>query len=370
MNAATSNAVDVSVEARAGLERSVTVRVPKDEIEQQVTQRLAKVAKTARLKGFRPGKVPAKVVRQHYGSQVRQEVMSDVIRSSLARALAQEKLQAAGGPSIELLGDGSGGHFAYRATFEVYPKVELRPLAELSFEVPEVEIGESDVDEVIEKLREQRADLELVDRKSQADDRITIDFKGTMDGEPFEGGEGEDVSIFVGTGQVIDDFDAALVGLAPGETKVADVKFPDDYPVAELAGKKAVFEITAKRVEQKVLPVVDEAFAEKFGVTEGGVEGLRKEVRANMERELEARRKTIMRRHALDSLVAAHSIPVPKALVEDEITMLQRSTMQQMRISDEAKAPPREEFRESAQRRIAMALLVQELIRTRDLHID
>jgi trigger factor len=362
--------VDVSVEAKPGLERSVVVRVPNGEIEQQVSQRLAKVGKTARLKGFRPGKVPAKVLRQHYGGQVRQEVVSDVIRSSLARALAQEKLNAAGGPSIEVLGEGSDSHFAYRATFEVYPEIVLKPLSELSFETPEVEVGEADIDEVIEKLRDQRADLETVDRASKKDDRIIVDFVGTIDGEPFEGGKGEDVAIIVGAGQVIDDFDAALLGLSAGETKSADVKFPADYPAEALAGKQAVFEISVNRVEQKILPALDDAFAEKFGVAEGGVEALRKEVRANMERELDARRKAEIKRHALESLLAANTIDVPKALVEDEISAIQHNAMHQLGIKDHSQAPPREEFRDSAQRRIALALLVQELIRIREIAVD
>jgi trigger factor len=374
VNAANTSALDVSVEAGAGLERSVVVRVPNEQIEQQVTQRLARVGKTARLKGFRPGKVPAKVLRQHYGGQVRQEVVSDMIRASLSQALAQEKLNAAGGPSIELLGEGGESHLAYRATFEVYPEIELKPLSELSFEVPEVTIADADVDEVIEKLRDQRADLETVERAAAAGDRIVIDFVGSIGGEPFEGGQGEDVAIFVGAGQVIEDFDAALEGLAAGQTKSATVKFPDDYPAEALAGKQAVFEITAKQVEQKVLPPLDDAFAEKFGIAEGGVDKLRSEVRANMERELESRRKSETKRAALESLLAANSIEVPKALVEDEMSAIQHSTMQQMGIKDHdhdhEHAPPREGFRGAATRRIALALLVQELIRTRDIKID
>ncbi|MDH3509195.1 MAG: trigger factor, partial [Gammaproteobacteria bacterium] len=166
MNSASSDALDVSVEAKAGLERAVTVRVPSEEIEQQITLRLAKVGRTARLKGFRPGKVPQKVLRQHYGGQLRQEVVSDVIRSSLARAMAQEQLNAAGGPSIELLPEAGDSHFAYRATFEVYPDVELKPLGDLKFETPDVEITQSDVDGVIDKLRDQRAEFETVERKA------------------------------------------------------------------------------------------------------------------------------------------------------------------------------------------------------------
>lgn len=370
MNSASSDALDVSVEAKAGLERSVTVRVPSEAIEQQITSRLAKVGRTARLKGFRPGKVPQKVLRQHYGGQVRQEVVSDVIRSSLARALAQERLNAAGGPSIELLPEAGDSHFAYRATFEVYPDVELKPLGNLKFETPDVKITDGDVDDVIGRLRDQRADFETVERKAKKDDRIVVDFVGTIDDEPFEGGEGNEVPIFVGAGQVIEDFDKALIGLAAGDTKSAKARFPKDYPVDDLAGKKAVFEITALRVEQKVLAELNDAFAEQFGVKEGGVEALRKEVRANMERELEARRKSETKRRALDSLLAANSVDLPKALIEDEIAALQAAAMRQLGIKDAEQAPPREDFREHAERRAALALLVQELIRSRELQVD
>jgi len=370
VNAATSNALNVSVESKPGLERSIVVRVPSEEIERQVTQRLARVGKTARLKGFRPGKVPPKVIRRHYGGQVRQEVVSDDIRSSLARALAQEQLDAAGGPSIEVLADAGDGHFAYRATFEVFPQIALAPLSELRFEVPEVEVTDADVDDVIDKLREQRAEFNEVERASRKDDRIVVDFRGTIDGEPFEGSEGTDVPIIVGGGQVIADFDVALEGLAAGDTRSADVAFPDDYPATDLAGKKAVFEISAKRVEEKSLPPVDEAFAEQFGVKEGGIEALRDEVRENMLRELEARKKSETRRNALDALRSAYSFDVPRALVEDEISLLQRNTMRQLGIDDESKAPPREEFRDIARGRAMLALLVQELIRTRELKAD
>ena len=370
MNSASSDALDISVEAKAGLERAVTVRVPSEEIEQQITLRLAKVGRTARLKGFRPGKVPQKVLRQHYGGQLRQEVVSDVIRSSLARALAQEQLNAAGGPSIELLPEAGDSHFAYRATFEVYPEVKLKPLGDLKFETPDVEITQSDIDGVIDKLRDQRAEFETVERKAQKDDRIVVDFVGTIDGEAFEGGEGNEVAILIGAGQVLEDFDKALIGLTAGDTKSAKVKFPKDYPAENLAGKKAVFEIKALRVEQKVLPDLDDAFAEQFGVEEGGVEALRKEVRTNMEHELDVRRKAEIKRRAFDSLLAANSIDLPKSLIEEEISSLQAAAMQQLGIKDAEQAPPREGFREHAQRRTALALLVQELIRSHEVKID
>jgi trigger factor len=362
--------VDVSVETKSGLERAVTVRVPSTAIEQEVSVRLAKVGRTARLKGFRPGKVPAKVLRQHYGGQLRQEVMGDVIRSSLARALEQEKLNAAGGPAIELLNEGDDSHFSYRATFEVYPEVEFRSFGELTVELPKVEITDADVNDVLDKLRQQRAEWNAVERKSDRGDRIVIDFVGRIDGEPFEGGEGKDVTIEVGAGQVIEDFDKALKGLAAAQTKSAKVKFPKDYPVETLAGKKAVFEIAVQRVEERKLPPLDDAFAEAFGVKDGGVEALRTEVRGNMARELELRLKTEAKRRVLESLLKANPLDVPKALVEDEISAMQSNAMRQLGIEDREQAPPRDTFKDGAVKRIRLALLMQEIIREREVKVD
>jgi trigger factor len=370
VNAVTSNQVNVSVEAKGGLERSMTVRVPTAEIEQEVGIRLAKVGKTVRLKGFRPGKVPAKVLRQHYGGQVRKEVVGDVIRSSLAQALAQENLNAAGGPSIELLNEGDDSHFSYRATFEIYPEIALGGFDEISIEAPRVQVGEADVDSVIEKLREQRAHWHAVERNAVSGDRVVVDFNGTIGGEPFEGGEGKDVTIVVGGGQVIEDFDKALKGLAASQSRSVKVKFPKDYPVEALAGKKAVFEITVKRVEEKHLPELNDAFAKEFAVEDGGLAKLRDEVRANMQRELAARKKSVEKRRVLDGLLEANPLDVPKALVEDEVAAMQANAMRQLRIEDPEKAPPRGSFREGAKRRVALALLMQEIIRRRDIKVD
>ncbi|NIW24806.1 MAG: trigger factor, partial [Gammaproteobacteria bacterium] len=244
-------------------------------------------------------------------------------------------------------------------------------MGDLKFATPDVEITDGDVDDVIDRLRDQRAEFETVERKAEKDDRIVVDFVGTIDGETFEGGEGNEVPILVGAGQVIEDFDKALVGLAAGDTKAAKVKFPKDYPAEDLAGKKAVFDITALRVERKVLPDLDDAFAETVGVEEGGVEALRTDVRSNMERELDARkRRSELKRRAFDSLLAANAVDLPKALIEDEISSLQTAAMQQLGIKDAEKAPPRENFREHAERRAALGLLVQELIRSREIEVD
>ncbi len=290
MNVATSKSYEAKVETADGLMRRMTIRVPAVDIEREIDARLVKVGRTAKLKGFRPGKVPRKVVRQYYGGQVREEVLNDVVRSTYSRAIADQNLNPAGGPRIEPLAapDAGAEHFSYQATFEVYPDITLQPLGNLSLEVPAVEIGESDLDAMIERLRAQRITWHTVERPAAERDRVVVDFVGTIDGEPFQGGEGKDVSIVVGGGQVLAEFDQALRGVAAGGKTTAAVNFPADYPAENLAGKHAAFDISVHRVEEQQLPELDDAFASSFGLA-GGAALLRSEVRKNMERELAER---------------------------------------------------------------------------------
>jgi trigger factor len=372
MSAAASNNYEVSLETTAGLERRMTVRVPAAEIEREIAVRLAKVRKTAKLKGFRPGKVPDKVVRQYYGGQVREEVLTDVIRASYSRAITQQNLNPAGGPRIEPLADvasDGGRHFAYRATFEVYPEIALAPTAGLEIDVPKVDIEDADVDAMIEKLRAQRAEWRVVERPSVANDRVVVDFVGKLDGEPFEGGEGKEIAIVIGTGQVIADFDAALHGVAAGDSKVAAVTFPTDYQAPNLAGREATFEITVHRVEERALPPVDEEFIASFGVSVGTIDELKKEVRSNMARELGERRKAETKTRAFDALLRANQIAVPRALVEQEIASLQAEAVRQMR-SRNAAPPPPERFQQLALRRVTVGLLVQEILKQHNIRLD
>lgn len=358
------------MESTKGLERRMTVRVPSPEIEQAVESRLKEVGKTAKLKGFRPGKVPARVVRQRYGGQVREEVLSDVIRRSYSQAITEQQLNPAGGPAIEPLSDDADGHFSYRAVFEVYPEVTLGDVSKLKFEVPRVDIVDSDVDAMIEKLREQRAEWREVERQSGEGDRVVLDFTGTIDGEPFDGGAGTKVPIVVGAGQVIDDFDKGIKGLKPGDDKTIRVKFPKDYGVADLAGKKAEFALHVHSVEERVLPDVDEEFMAAFGVTEGGTDAFRADVRKNMERELTDRLRSTTKTNALDALNDANRIDVPKALVADEIRSLQAETLRRMGTDDPSRAPGADVFMPIAERRVRLSLLVQELIASAKLEVD
>lgn len=348
----------------------MTVRVPTDEIEREVATRLKKVGRNARLKGFRPGKVPPKIVRQRYGGRIRNEVVSDVIRNSYARAVRQEELNPAGGPEIEPISTGGDDHFSYRATFEVFPEIELKPAGSLTVEIPRVEVVESDVDDMLETIREQHAEWLAVDRKSAAGDRVVVDFNGTIGGEPFEGGEGKEVPVVVGSGQVVDDFDKALRKVVAGQEKTAKVKFPKSYPVSGLAGKRAVFEIGVHRVEEKHLPEVDEEFFRAMAIGEGGADALRAELRSNMERELNERLRAATRAAAFEALLKLNKIDVPSVLVQEETSTMQSEAMRRMGIDDVEKAPPASGFETSARRRVALSLLVREMIIAHEIELN
>ena len=348
----------------------MTVRVPTDEIEREVDTRLKKVGRTARLKGFRPGKVPPKIVRQRYGGQIRNEVVSDVIRSSYAKAVRQEQLNPAGGPQIEPISTGGDEHFSYRATFEVFPEIELKPAGSLTVEIPKVEVLESDVDEMLETIREQRAEWLPADRKSALGDRVVVDFNGTIGGEPFKGGEGKEVPVVLGGGQVVEGFDKALRKVEAGQEKTAKVKFPKSYPVADLAGKRAVFEISVHRVEEKHVPEVDGEFLEAMAIEEGGVDALRVELRSNMEREMNERLRAASRAAAFEALLKLNRIDVPSVMVQEECSTMQAEAMRRMGIEDVEKAPPASSFETAARRRVTLGLLVREMIGKHGIQLD
>jgi len=370
---AAAKGFEVSVESSAGLERKLKIRVPSADIEREIASRLAKVGKTAKLKGFRPGKIPDKVVRKYYGGQVRDEVLSDVIRSSYSQAIAEQKLNPAGGPRIEAVTGETPAdqeHFTYRATFEVYPEIELQPLEQLALEVPRVGLEDADVVAMIEKLRTQRATWRPAERAAAAGDRAVVDFEGKIDGELFPGGSGKDVGIVLGSGQVLAEFDRALHGASAGETRTAAVAFPDNYPTTNLAGKNAEFVINIKRVEEQVLPELDDAFAASFGVSSGKVEDLGAEVRKNMQRELAERLSRETKARVFDALIKANSISIPRALVEQDIDALQQGAMRELGVTDPAQAPARERFSSLAQRRVTIGLLIQELVRQNKIRLD
>jgi len=369
---ASQGQLEVSVDKTEGLRRSITVRVPNADIDREVEVRLKQVGKTARLKGFRPGKVPANVVRKRFGGQVRQEVVGDIIRSSFSHAVTEKRMNPAGGPAIEPLAAPDGAWFAYRATFEVYPEVTLGDTRVLEFKVPKAEIADADVDRMILRLRKQRGHWKAVERAATDGDRVVVDFAGRIDGEPFEGGEGQGVKLVLGSGQVIKDFEQALLGLAAGERKTAEIAFPADYKASELAGKGATFDITLQRVDALELPEVDDQFMAAFGNTTGELDAFRTDVRKNMQRELDERIRAATKNNVLDALHSAHSFELPRAPVEQEIHVLQHEAMRRMGIPDHDhdRHPTAEPFRPLAEKRVRLSLLVQELIVKEKIVLD
>ena len=362
--------MQVTVESTGTLERRMRVELPAERIEQEVKSRLQSVGRTAKLKGFRPGKVPPKVVRQRYGKQIREEVLSEMMQKSYTDAVMQENLNPAGGPRIETEDSKDDKNFAYVATFEIMPKVELKDLDKIAVEVPEVTIGDADMDDMMLRLRKQKATWNEVDRKSADGDRVVCDFTGTLKGEEFEGGKGTDVPVILGQGQMLPDFEKGLSGVKAGDETSFKVKFPKDYHAEDLAGRKAEFAVKVHRVEEEVLPEVDDAFAEMFDVTEGGLEKFMADVRENMEREADARKKGGIREQIMDGLLERNPIEIPQTLKHQEAHSLQHEAMKRLGIEDHDQAPPIENFTELAERRVRLSLLVTQLISDKDIKLD
>ncbi len=362
--------MQVSVEAGEGLERRMTVEVPAEQVDKEVEKRLKNIARTARMDGFRPGKVPMSIVRRRYGGEVRQEVFGELVQSTFYDAAAKEALKPAGLPRIEPLEEeDAGGAFRYTAVFEVMPEITLASLDDVVIKKPVAEVTDSDVDDMLERLRKQRATWKEVDRPAREGDEVTIGFKGTVEGEPFEGGEAEDYSTVLGSGAMIEGFEDGLVGASAGETRTLELTFPEDYPVEDLAGKPVVFEVTVNKVSEQVLPEVDDTFAESFGVAEGGVEKLRDDVRNNMERELADRIKGRIKSQVMDALLAAHPIDVPAALIDEEVESLRKQTRQ--RLGGNANFElPREMFEEEAKRRVTLGLVIAEVVKAGNIELD
>ena len=362
--------MQVSVEQTGALERRMEVSVPRERIEQAVDERLKRVSRTAKLKGFRPGKAPLKVIRQQFGAQVRQEVLSDLMQSSFTEAVTQQKLSPAAGPRIEPLAVAPGEDLRYRATFEVYPEVMLKGLEELAVSRPRAEVTEADVDAMVENLRGQRPRFEAVERESRETDRVTMDFVGLVDGEAFEGSKGDDVAVLLGGGRMLKDFETGIVGMKGGERRQVEVRYPGDYHNASLAGKTARFDVQVKKVEERRLPDLDDDFCREYGVIEGGMEQLRREVTDNMKRELEQNVRARVKQQLLERLLAANPLDVPKALVDAQVREMQLDSARRMGAKDASQVPPPDPFVEPARRRVALGILIGEFIRTRDVKLD
>jgi len=366
----------VSIETTSGLERRLTVGVPAERVDGAVEQRLVEAARNVRLPGFRPGKVPMKVMKQRFGPGVRQEVLGQVISQSFQEAVISEKLRPAGQPTIEPRSFEPGKDLEYTATFEIFPTIEVNDVAGFAVSRPVAEVTDADVDEIIEIFRKQRGELKSVERAAETGDTVVIDFEGTKDGEAFDGGTAADQSLELGSGKMIPGFEDGIVGMSAGEEKTIDVTFPEDYGSEELQAAPAQFKITLKEVKSMELAPLDEELFASYGVEEGGEEVFRTEVRKNMERELRNAVHNHMKNQVMDAVLGAHTdVEVPSSLIAQEIDGMRGQMFQQFggQASPELDLKsllPDEMFKDQAERRVKLGLLLAEMIGKFELRAD
>ncbi len=362
--------MQTQLETLERLERRLTMAVPTQEIDKEVTERLKKLSRTVRMHGFRPGKVPLKLVTQQYGPQVRSEVIGEAVQKAFEQAVQENKLRVAGNPRIEPKDGEDAAQMAFSATFEVYPEVSLGDLAKSRVEKLALSVGDEEVDKTVEILRKQRMTFEAAARPAGEGDRVTIDFTGRIDAAEFPGGKGTDARVVLGEGRMLPEFEQHLQGASAGETRSFDVTFPADYAGKEVAGKTARFEVTVKAVEAPRVPELDAEFAKTLGVQDGDLGKMREEVKANVEREVKKRIESDLKQKIMQALVESTPVEVPKSLVGMEAQRMVHSTradleargikMENLPINPEA-------FEDQARRRVALGLVVGELVKVHGL---
>jgi len=361
--------MQVSVEATGNIERKLSVTVPAERVDNEVDKRLKSMRSRVKIDGFRPGKVPMSVVSQQYGDAVFQEVVGELIQSTFYEAANQENLRVAGMPKIDATTIEAGKDLEYTATFDTYPEFEIADITTMEVSKPVVKITAADVDEMIETLRKQQQEWKEVEREAQDGDLLTIDFEGTLDEEAFEGGSAQDFSVELGAGRMLKDFEDALVGMKKGDEKETDVTFPDDYPAENLKGKTAKFKLNVKSVSEPSLPTVNKEFIKKFGVEDGTKKSFKEEIKANMERELEQRIKSRVKQSVMEGLHEVHDIELPAALVNDEIQQVRNEMAQNSQGADLSTLPD-DMFKEQAEKRVKLGLIVGEIITRNKLEKD
>ncbi|WP_310450785.1 trigger factor [Sulfuritalea sp.] len=363
---------DVAIDTSSALERRIDMTVALAEIEKDVAQRLKQMSRTVKMAGFRPGKVPMKMVAQQYGSQARSEAIGAAVEKAYGEKLREQNLRVAGYPRIEPKADASPGLLGFTAVFEVYPEIALGDVSGQAIEKPQLTVTDAEVDKTLDVLRKQRVTYVETDRASAKDDRLVIDFVGRKDGEEFPGGKASDYSVMVGGGMMLPDFEAQMEGVTAGETKTFDVSFPADYQAAELAGSTVQFEMTVKKVEAARLPEIDAEFAKQLGVADGDTAKMRVEVRANLEREVKKRLLAKVKEQVMEALLKVNPIEVPKALVQMESEQMAETARRDMESRGMGmKNIPVEAswFTEQATRRVKLGLLLAELVKAKDLHV-
>lgn len=365
--------MQANLETLGRLERRLSVAVPIAEIDSEIETRLKKLTRTVKLHGFRPGKVPYKVVAQQFGPQVRQEVLGDTVEKSFGEAVRQQKLRVAGYPRFDAkpLGDGADA-FEYSATFEIYPEVALGDLSQVAITRPQLEIGPAEVDKTIEIMRKQRTSFDPADRAAEVGDQLTLNYRGTIDNAEFDGSTAQDYTVILGEGRLLRDFEQQLEGMKTGEFKAFDVRFPDDYHGKEVAGKTAHFDVTVTQVAAPRLPPVDAEFARSLGVADGDLAKMRAEVHANLEREVKLRLKNRIKEQVMEALLSVTRIEAPKSLVDLEIERLQQRMRQDLLargvpVKDDMPMPL-EVFEKQAQRNVSLGLVLSEVVKVNNLY--
>ena len=362
--------MQMTLETLGQLERRLHVAVPKAQIEGEIQKRLAQLAKTAKIPGFRPGKVPLKMVAQQYGPQVRSDVISDTVQASLNDAIRTQNLRVAGYPRIEPKQGVTEDQFEFSAVFEVYPEIKLGDLSAVTITRPVVEVTAVEVDRTIEILRRQRARYEPVTRGARKDDRAIVDFTGTINGAEFPGGQAREFAILLGEGKMLPEFDTALEGMAAGETKIFGLTFPADYHGKEVAGRNAEFTLTLKALSEPHLPPVDADFARNFGIASGSIDELRSEIAANLEVELKRKVEGVLKEQVMSALQSTAELVVPRSLVDLEANSLRERTVAELKRrgvqTAELELTP-ETFRPRAEERVALSLVLNEVVRQHQL---
>jgi trigger factor len=362
--------MQVSLSDTGGLSRRLEVAVPATEVAKEVQQRLKRLSRTARLKGFRPGKAPLAVITKQFGEQVHAEVVSDLMRSSFAQAVNQEKLRPAGGPRIEPIAVGPETDLKYAAHFEVLPEISVGPPERLSVERPTATVSEADVDAMIENMRLQRPVFTPVERAAHDTDRVRLDYQARIGGKSIDGGDLTDVSVVLGSRQAMPELEEGLKGVTAGEQRTLNVVFPTAHPNRTLAGQSAELHLSIKAVEEQSLPAVDGEFFRAYGVEQGGLAEMRAEVRKSMEQELAGVIRNRLRVQVLEALYRDNTIDLPHALIEDQVQQLQVETARRLGVRDPNRLPPREAFLEPARRRVALGLLVSHIVQTQGMKAE
>jgi trigger factor len=368
--------MQVSIETTSGLERRLTVGVPAEQIDNRADERLKEAAKTIRINGFRKGKAPLKVIKKQYGEDVRQEILGDVINTSLQAAFVQEKVQPAGQPKIEITQFESGKDLEYAAVFEVYPEITLASFDDFSVEKLTADITEDNIDTMVESLRDQQATLTVVERAAADGDSVNLDYLGTKDGEEFAGGKAEKQDLVLGSSSMIPGFEEGVVGLSAGDQKTLSLSFPDDYHAEELKGAAVEFSVTVNIVSEKVLPAIDEELLKKFGAEHGDLTKFREDIKKNMVRELATSVKNKIKTSVMDQLLEANKVDMPSALIASETEALRNQMMQQFggmqqnKDLDLKSLLPDEMFKEQADRRVGLGLLLSEVVKDNNLTVE